>query len=154
LIILIDIFRCNSPIDVLLVPNLYRLKICWSGCTDGLELPTQLFTPDVFFQLTHFSLIAKSLSNLVVQELLSMLSSQCCYSFDLHEYRRTTPMDLEQSTVSNIMVNTFRTLKSWKPMEILFDTCRNGYYLWAYTLPRKCRELSLRKYWDVSSRLA
>ena len=137
-----------------MVPNLCRLKIFWSGWNDGLELPTQLFTPDVFFQLTHFSLIAKSLNNIVVQELLSMLSSKCCYSLDLHEYRRTTPMDLEQSTVSNIMLNTFRTLKSRKPMEILFDTCRNGYNLWAYTLPRKCRELNLRGYFDISTRLA
>jgi hypothetical protein len=147
-------FRHNSPIDASFVVNLRRLKIFWYSSTGDLELPTQLFSRDVFFQLTHFTLIAEFLNNEVVRELLSMLSSQCCYSLDLREYREMTPIVWREPIASSIVLNTFRLLKGWKSMELALQVFKNRYNVRAYTLPRTCREWDMREYLGTSTVLA
>ena len=137
-----------------MVINLRRLKISWSSSTGDLELPTQLFSRDVFFQLTHFTLIARLLNNEVVQELLSMLSSQCCYSLDLHECREMAPTICREAIANSIVLNTFRLLKGWKSMELALRVFKNRSDVHAYTLPRTCRELDMRDYLGTPTVLA
>jgi hypothetical protein len=147
-------FRHNPPIDASFVVNLRRLKISWSSSTGDLELPTQLFSRDVFFQLTHFTLRARFLTNEVVRQLLSMLSSQCCYSLDLRERREITPIVWREPIASSIMLNTFRLLKGWKSMELTLRIFKNRSDVRAYTLPRTCRELDMRDYLGTPTVLA
>jgi hypothetical protein len=148
-------FRHNPPIDALFVVNLRRLKIFWYSSTGDLELPTQLLSRDVFFQLTHFTLIAEFLNNEVVRELLSMLSSQCCYSLDLRECREMASIVWREPIARSIVLNnTFRLLKGWKSMELALQAFKNRYDVRAYTLPRTCHELDVREYLGTSTILA
>jgi hypothetical protein len=119
----ISICRQCNPIDRSLVPNLRRLKISWNNYgrlehQASIVAPTQLSTRDVFFRLTLFSLVVEHLKNEVIHDLLSMLSTQCSYSLDILRRGETASMALGQSITSTILLNTFRELKGWKPMEV------------------------------------
>ena len=150
----IYLVRVTTPIDRSLVPNLRRLKIYSNNYYNGLEALTQLFCHDVFFHLTHFSFVGEHLKNEFVQELLSMLSTQCCYSLDLRRCQVTAPMVFERSVTNNILLNTFRQLNGCKPMEVTFEWDVNEYNLCAYTLPRKCHELDVMRYLNAHTVLA
>jgi hypothetical protein len=144
-----------APIPRSLVPNLRRLNICWNNSFRRLqvngrvEVPTGLFSRDVFFHLTHFSLVAKYLANEIVQELISMLSIGCSYSLDLYKSGEPAPLVLGQT-----IINTFCQLKGWKPMEVKLNPYSNSCEVRAYTLPHKCRELDVGRYLRSQTALA
>jgi hypothetical protein len=146
-------FRPILPIDRSLVPCLDRLKISWNNYrnslvwNDRLETPTQLFTCDVFFELKYFSLEAVDLNDQVVRELLSMLAPNCSYSLDIQRYRVSGSIEFGQSS-SSIVLNTLRQLKGPKPMEVVLEPYLNQHHVFAYTLPRKCRQIDAKSYFS------
>jgi hypothetical protein len=142
-------FRRNFPIDRSLVPNRRCLKIEWNNYLSQIRIngriqePTHLFSRDVFFHLTHFSLVADYLDDQIVQDLLSTLSAHCPYSLDIRKYKETAPIVLGQSMISSLILNTLRPLKGWKSMEIELEPYLDSYNICTYTLPRKCRRLDM-----------
>jgi hypothetical protein len=146
-------FRLSDPIDQSLVPNLRRLKVYWSNYLNLLEVnagvqePTEWFSRDVFFHLTHFSLVAEQLDNQVIQRLLSMLSVQCSYSLDIQR-QETIQTVVGQSIPNDLVLNTLRQLKGRKPIEVELKADFNLYNIRAYTLPQKCRQLDLTTYYS------
>src|ERR1700722_19576622 len=124
-------FFSQAPtIDRRLVPNLRRLKITWQDRVVTLQALNQLFHRDVFFSLTHFSLIGRVANVHVIQQLLSTLSAQCSYSLDVMWYVETA---LARSDVSTILLDTFRRLKGRKTMELELTLYSNCYGMSAFT---------------------
>ena len=128
------LFSDDLPINRRVVSNLCRLSITCSDTSMTFADLTRLFDLEVLYSLSHFSLVGRVSSTSVVQQLLSILSVQCSYSFDVYWY--DTPR-LTRSEASKILVNTCRQLKSRKPIELTLKLCSDMYKIQLRTLPRR-----------------
>jgi hypothetical protein len=119
-------------------PNLRQLKIKWFGPVIDLESVNKLFERDVLFSLTNFTFLAGIDGPHVLHNLLSMLSSQCLYSFDVKWFVRTV---ISLSETSKILSNTFQQLKGSMPIELKLSLGENMYSIKAVTLPKMNKSL-------------
>ena len=105
----------------------------------------RLFECDVLFSLTNFTLLGDITDLNVLHNVLSKLSSQCLYRFDLtwHIIGVVSLLD-----TSNILSNTFEQLKGPVPIELEVSLEENTYSIRAMTLPR------MDSYVDVDSYLS
>ena len=150
---------CNSrrsgPIEQSTVPHLRRLKIRWNNhsyldeITLSHQVPWDLFDRDVFFHLTHFSLMAAHFESHVVPHLLSMLSGQCSYSLDIRRGESAEP-----SIGVNVVLHAIQQLKGRQPVQVEFNADSKPVNLHAFTVPSKRRELDLARYLSSRTTLA
>jgi len=126
-------FSRAIPINKRLAPNLRRLNIDWNGNVVTLESINQLFEHDVLFSLTNFTFSANIDGPYIVYNLLSMLSSQCLYSFDVNWSVRTI---VSLPEASKILCDTFQQIKGSVPVELELYLEENMYYIRAVTVPR------------------
>jgi hypothetical protein len=145
--ILLIYFSRIIPINKRLAPNLRRLLIGWNRCINSVKSINQLFDRDVLFSLTKFTLSAKMAGPHVLNDLLSMLSPQCLYSFDI-EWSVSSALSLSET--SKILSDTFQQLKGSVPIELelcLEINCIPPMYsIRVITLPRMDRYLSIYLY--------
>ncbi len=126
-------FSQYSPIDKRLAPNLRRLKLnCVNKIVDVKSIE-MLFEDDVFFSLTNFTLLAEITDLDVLHKVLSKLSNQCVYRFDV---LWAVKDDVSLSDTSDILSNTFQQLKGPIPIELELTVKRDTYSVRAMTLPR------------------
>ena len=120
-------------IRLLINVNLRRLKTNWVK-EINLKSIEMLFEDDVLFSLTNFTLLGQITDFDVVHNVLSKVSSQCSYRFDV----TWDVMDDEVSLpdTSNILLKTFEQLKGPIPIELEFSSKRDYYSIRAMTLPR------------------
>ncbi len=141
-------FSQYTPINKRLAPNLRRLKMNWVEKVVNVKSIEQLFECDVLFSLTNFTLLAQINDLNVLHNVLSKLSSQCFYRFDV----KWNVIDEEVSLLdtSNVLSKTFEQLKGPMPIELELFLKRDNYSIRAMTLPRMdgffCVDLYLRKY--------
>jgi hypothetical protein len=90
----------------------------------------QLFERDVLFSLMKFTLWGKMAASHILQDLLSMLSSQCLYSFDVWWVVETV---VSLSETSKILSDTFQQLKVSVPIELELSLEANMYSIRAVT---------------------
>jgi hypothetical protein len=128
------VFSVGLPISRRMVSNLCRLSITCRDTSLTFEDLTGLFDLEVLCSLSHLALVGRVSSASVVQQLLSILSVQCSYSFDVYWY--DTP-SLTRTEASQLLVKTFRQLKSRQPIELTSDLCRNHCEIQLRTLPRR-----------------
>ena len=103
------------PINKRLAPNLRRLKIKWFNSIIKLKSINKLFEHDVLFSLTHFTLLGKITGCHVLLNLVSMISNQCLYSFDVQWLMRTV---VSVPNPNKILSKTFEKLKGLIPIEL------------------------------------
>jgi hypothetical protein len=103
----------------------------------------ELFELDVLFSLTKFSLSAEVDGSYVLQDLRSMLSSQCLYSFDVIW---SVGSVISLSDTSKILSDTFQQLKGRVPIELQVSLEENWYYVRAVTVPRMDKHLYVYTY--------
>ncbi len=124
-------------------PNLRQLKIKWFGPVIDLESVNKLFERDVLFSLTNFTFLAGIDGPHVLHNLLSMLSSQCLYSFDVKWFVRTV---ISLSETSKILSDTFQQLKGSMPIELKLSLQENWCFIRAVTLPKMDKSLDVYFY--------
>jgi hypothetical protein len=107
------------------------------------ELIKKLFERDVLFSLTNFTLLAEIAGPDVLHNLLSMLSSQCLYSFDVNWFVGTVVSPPE---TSKLLSNTFQQLKGPVPIELELYLKENKYSMRAVTVPRMDTTLCVYSY--------
>ncbi|CAF4094562.1 unnamed protein product [Rotaria sp. Silwood2] len=127
-----------------LAPNLRYLNIKWNECIMTVKSINELFERDVLFSLTNFILVAHVSGPDVLYNLLSMLSSQCLYSFYVNWSVKIVMIPLE---TNKILSDTFEQLKGPVPIELKLSFEENMYCITAVTLPR------MEKYFCVHSYL-
>jgi hypothetical protein len=132
-----------TSINKRLAPNLRRLKIRWFGSMLNLGSVNKLFECDILSSLTHFSLEARMAGPYVLGNLLSMLSKQCSYFFDVH-WSVTPAVTLSET--SNILSNTFQQFKGSTPIELELTLEKDDYSIRALTPPKLDRHLSVYSY--------
>jgi len=145
-------FSRVTPINKRLAPNLRRLNINWIANVVTVE-PIEnvitvksiekLFEHDVLFSLTNFTLLAKIAGPYVLQNLLSMLSSQCLYSLDVNWFVGTV---VSLPETSAILSDTFQQFKGPVPIELELSLEENMYSIRAVTVPRMDRSLCVYSY--------
>ena len=126
-------FRRNTPIDKRLAPNLRRLKMNWAK-EINLKSIEMLFDDDVLFSLTQFTLLAKIEDVNVLHNVLSKLSSQCSYQFDVAWKILNDEVLLSDSR--NVALNIFEQLKVPMSIDMEFFSKQDHYSTRAMTLPR------------------
>ena len=126
-------FSRKASINRRLAPNLRRLKMNWIN-EINLESIEILFEDDVLFSLTQFILLADLTDLDVLHNVLSKLSSQCLYRFDVTS--NVTNDEVSLSDPSNFVSNTFEKLKVPVSVELESSSKGNHYYIRAMTLPR------------------
>ena len=131
------------PIDKRLVPHLRRLTMIWEENIIYVQSIETLFDSDVFFSLTHFTLWASITGPDILRSLLSKLSPQCSYRFNV-TWDVTTVVSLAET--SNILSNTFRQLKGPVPIELMLSLEKENYYIRATTIPRMSSHLCVDSY--------
>ena len=99
----------------------------------NVESIDMLFESDVLFSLTNFTLLAQIDNLNVLHHVLSKLSSQCLYRFDI---MWDVMDDLFLSDASTILSNTFEQLKGPMPIELELSFKVEKYYIRAMTSPR------------------
>ena len=126
-------FSQNTPINKRLAPNLRRLKMNW---TEEINLKSieMLFEDDVLFSLTNFTLLAKITDLNVLHNVLSQLSSQCLYRFDVSWNVMDDEVPLSHR--SDVLSNTFEQLKGPMAIELELSSKQDHYSMRAMTLPR------------------
>jgi hypothetical protein len=134
-------FSQVTPINKRLAPNLRRLKIEWFTSIINLESVNKLFERDVLFSLTNFTLLATIADPYVLQNLLSMLSNQCLYSFGVNWFM--TIAVLSSLEINKILSDIYQQLKGPVPIELELSLEENMYQTYrirAVTVPRmdKC----------------
>ena len=92
------------PINKRLAPNLRRLKMIWVEKIINVKSIEMLFKCDVLFSLTNLTLLAQIRDLDVLHNILSKLSSQCSYRFDVTWY---VVDELSLLDTSDILSNTF-----------------------------------------------
>jgi hypothetical protein len=97
-----------------------------------MELPDRLFSHDVLFSLTNFTLVRMVTGPYIVRKLLSMLSHQCSYVLNVIWCVKTAIL---LSDTSAILLDTFRQLKGPAPIELELSLETNGYSIRASTVP-------------------
>ncbi|CAF5023467.1 unnamed protein product, partial [Rotaria sp. Silwood1] len=130
-----------APINKRLASNLRRLKIEWFTSIIDLESVNKLFECDVLFSLTNFTLLATIADPYILQNLLSMLSNQCLYSFGVNWLMRTAV--LSSLEINKILSDIYQQLKGPVPIELELSLEENMYQTYrirAVTVPRmdKC----------------
>ena len=102
-----------------------------------MELHDRLFDSDVLFSLTKFTLVGLIIGPNVLRNLLSMLSQQCSYAFNV---RWSIPTAISLSDTSAILLDMFRQLKGRVPIELELSLFTDRYSIEASTMPRmnKC----------------
>ena len=140
-------FSRISAIDKRLLPNLRRLKIASEYTTYGMGSLDQLFNCDLLLALTNFTLVGVIIGPDIVSKFLSMISEQCCYTFDVRWHRKTR---LSLSDASAVLLDTFQQLKGRAPVELKLDSSpyQCGYAIEAFTLPQQNRSLNA---WECSN---
>jgi hypothetical protein len=128
------VFSVGLPISRRMVSNLCRLSITCRDTSLTFEDLTGLFDLEVLCSLSHLALVGRVSSASVVQQLLSILSVQCSYSFDVYWY--DTP-NLTRTEASQLLVKTFRQLRSRKPIELTLKLHSDMYKIQLRTLPRR-----------------
>ena len=139
------------PINKCLVPNLRRLKMNWVR-EINLKSIGMLFGDDVLFSLTKFALLAKMTELDVLHNVLSKLSNQCSYRFDVTWNLKEDGMAL--SDTNNILSKTFQQLKGSMPIELQLSSTGNDHSMRAMTLPRMDSCFSVRLFEDTVCRWA
>ncbi|CAF4472188.1 unnamed protein product [Rotaria sp. Silwood2] len=145
------IYDNNNRITLInkrLSPNLRRLKIKWFGPLIDLESVNKLFERDVLFSLTNFTFLARIDGPHVLHNLLSMLSSQCLYSFNVKWFMETI---ISLSETGKILCNTFQQLKGSMPIELELSLEENMYSIRAVTLPKMDKSLYVYFYLHKNS---
>ncbi|CAF3368964.1 unnamed protein product [Rotaria sp. Silwood1] len=130
-----------APINKRLASNLCRLKIEWFTSIIDLESVNKLFERDVLFSLTNFTLLARIADPYILQNLLSMLSNQCLYSFGVNWLMRSAV--LSSLEINKILSDIYQQLKGPVPIELELSLEENMYQTYrirAVTVPRmdKC----------------
>ena len=133
------------PINKRLAPNLRRLKIKWFNSIIKLKSMNKLFEHDVLFSLTHFTLLGKITGCHFLLNLVSMLSNQCLYSFDVKWLVRI-PMSVPNT--DEILSDTCQNLKGSVPIELELSLKEDMYSIRATTIPRMNKSLCVYSYLD------
>ncbi|CAF4474938.1 unnamed protein product, partial [Rotaria sp. Silwood2] len=131
------------PINRHLAPNLRYLNIKWNDCIMNVKSINELFERDVLFSLTNFILVAHVNGPYVLHNLLSMLSSQCLYSFYVIWSVAIVMIPLE---TNKILSDTFEQLKGPVPIELKLSFEENMYSITAVTLPRMEKYFCIHSY--------
>jgi hypothetical protein len=105
----------------------------------------ELFELDVLFSLTKFSLSAEVDGSYVLQDLRSMLSSQCLYSFDVTWHAKHV---VSLSETNKIFFNTFHQLKGSVPIKLKIYLVLDKYFIRASTIPLQDTDLCVSSYLD------
>lgn len=129
-----------------MVPNLRSLQIKTDLCIDSLDQFDQLFDRDVLFSLKKFRLLGTVAGPEVVHHLISRLSEECLYSFNV---RWDVADELSQANTSTVLLNTIREMKGRIPMEVQFYLYRYRYTAEAYTVPRLNKSLTVQEYFNT-----
>jgi hypothetical protein len=137
--ILLIQFRQVTSINKRLAPNLRRLTIAWNGVIT-LKSFTDIFERDILFSLDKFTLFAIIDSADFLRNLLSMLSSQCLYSFNVVWFMEIT---VSLSEASQILSDTFQQLKASVPIELELTIEQIWYSMRARTISmmNKCLDV-------------
>ncbi|CAF4097305.1 unnamed protein product [Rotaria sordida] len=133
------------PINKHQASNLRRLKLNWNGRINTVDSINKLFERDVLFSLTNLKLWARMAGSHVLHHLLSMLSSQCLYSFDVKWFVESV---VSLSDTSNILSDTFQQLKGPVSIELQLTLEENYYYVRAVTVPRMDKHICVYSYLD------
>lgn len=126
-------FSQYTPINKRLAPKLRRLKMYWIEKIIKMKSIDMLFESDVLFSLTNFTFLAPIDDLNVLHHVLSKLSSQCLYRFDV---TWCVMDDIWLSDTSDILSNTFDQLKGSIPIELEVYLEQDEYSIRAMTLPR------------------
>ena len=105
----------------------------------------ELFGLDVLFSLKKFSLSGRVDGPYVLQYLLSMLSSQCLYSFDVEWHAKHV---VSLSETNEIFFNTFHQLKGSVPIKLKIYLILDKYFIRASTVPLQDTDLCVTSYLD------
>ncbi|CAM2717182.1 unnamed protein product [Rotaria socialis] len=143
--------RYNSeitPINKRLAPNLRRLKIKWFNSIIQLKSINKLFERDVLFSLTNFRLYAKIAGPRVLHNLVSMLSNQCLYSFDVKWFVR---IGMSVPNTDKILSDTCQNFKGSVSIELELSLKENVYSIRAATIPRMDKSLRVYSYLDKNT---
>jgi len=108
----------------------------------------KLFERDVLFSLTNFTLLAKIAGPDVLHNLLSMLSSQCLYSFDVKWFVKSV---VSLPETSKILSDTFQQLKGPVPIELELSLEENMHSIRAVTVPRIDTTLYVYSYLHINT---
>jgi len=100
-----------------------------------------LFDDDVLFSLIQFTLLAKMTDLDVLHNVLSKLSNQCSYRFDVSWNLKEDEVSL--SDTSNILSKTFEQIKGSIPVELELSSEGNHHSMRAMTLPRMDSSFSI-----------
>jgi hypothetical protein len=131
------------PINKHQASNLRRLNLNWNERINTVDSINKLFEHDILFSLTNFTLRARIADPHVLHHLLSMLSSQCLYSFDVIW---SVGSVISLSDTSKILSDTFQQLKGRVPIELQVSLEENWYYVRAVTVPRMDKHLYVYTY--------
>ena len=101
-------FSQVTPVDKRLAPHLSCLSMIWDEKIIDVQSIDMLFHCDVLFSLTNFTLSATITDPDTLRNLLSKLSPQCSYRFDVTSFVRS---NVSLADTSNILSNTFQQLK-------------------------------------------
>ncbi|CAF4350606.1 unnamed protein product, partial [Rotaria socialis] len=137
-----------TPINKRLAPNLRRLKIKWFNSIIQLKSINKLFERDVLFSLTNFRLYAKIAGPRVLHNLVSMLSNQCLYSFDVKWFVR---IGMSVPNTDKILSDTCQNLKGSVSIELELSLKENVYSIRAATIPRMDKSLRVYSYLDKNT---
>ncbi|CAF4658981.1 unnamed protein product, partial [Rotaria sp. Silwood2] len=132
-----------TPINKYLAPNLHRLNIKWSNSFINLETINELFTCDVLYSLTNFTLLANIVDSVVIRNLLLLLSNSCLYLFDV---KWTERIKVSAPNTNEILSIIFQNMRGSAPVELELSMKTNVYYVRAVTIPRMDKSLCLDCY--------
>ena len=138
-------FSKSTPVNKRLAPNLRRLETNWVEEIDFKSIE-MLFEDEVLFSLTNFTLLAKITDLDVLLNVLSKLSSQCSYRFDVSWNVMDDEVSLLNTT--DILWNIFEQFKRSTPIELELSSRGNHYLMRAMTLPRMDVSLFVDSYLD------
>jgi hypothetical protein len=108
----------------------------------------KLFKPDVLFSLTNFILLAKIDDSHVLRNLVSMLSNQYLYSFDVKWFGSN---GVSVANTDKILSNIFQKLKGSVPIELELSLQENMHSVRAVTIARMDKSLSVDSYLDKNT---
>lgn len=132
------------PINKSHAPKLSCLTLTWLTSMHSKSL-NELFERDVLFSLMKFRLRTTISDPQVLRNILSMLSSQCLYSFIV---RWSVNTAVSRSTTSKILFDTFEKLKGSVPLELELFLKDNEYDILATTSLRRDKYLRVDSYFD------
>lgn len=142
-------FRRSSFISKRIAPNLRHLFIYWDGLIT-LKSFTELFDRDILISLMKFKLYAEIDSPHFLHNLLSILSSQCLYSFDVDWFVKST---VPLPEISKILSDTCEQMKGLMTKEleisvVYLNNINHTCHMRAVTIPRMNKYLYVDSYLD------